>query len=177
MKAVKISESVLQELADAAQKIKENLSSDQIRGARLSMAYAVSGALTPQEVAVFSGNQVTTSPDNPISRMVLTAMRFDSTIRCVAVIRYSEDILTICQSLLLEICSFDRMREPPGISTIDWGVAFCCEGSEGVPDVIYDRGCEGKEPLIRILGENPTRVSASLNRILTRIKYTNFVEE
>lgn len=170
-------DNVVRELKDASEKIKEYFSPSWIRKEGLSLAYAPPGALTPREVATLSEDQVTTLPDNPITRMVLTAMRFDPSIRCVAVIHYSNEILTLCESMLLEIYSFDRAREPPGIPTIDWGVAFCCERCEGVPDIIFDLGCEGKVPLIRFFGENPTMVSARLIRIVTRIINTNFKEE
>jgi thiamine-phosphate diphosphorylase len=143
----------------------------------ISVAYALPGARTNSETAVITNGITVTSTDLPVCRMVLTACRFDSTIRCVAVIRYNERFISTAEGILLEICSFNRAQEPPGDPTHDWGVAFCCERSEGVPDIIYDTGCAGKEPLIRLLAESPTRVLASINRIVTRIIDTNFTEE
>lgn len=141
------------------------------------MAYARHGARTIDEVSVILEGSVISSADLPVCRMVLTATRFDPEIRCVAIVKYSPKIIEIADEMLMEISVFNRAQEPPGDSSHDWGVAFCCEKSDGVPDLIYDTGCIGKEPLIRFLGENPTRVLASINRILTRIITTNLTEE
>lgn len=91
-----------------------------------------------------------------VARIVLTAMNFNQEIRSAANIRFSETILLEMENLMFEICSFNREKEPPGVQTMDWGVAFCCR--DGVPDIIYDRGAIGKEPMIRVLGEDPVTV-------------------
>ncbi len=101
-----------------------------------------------------------------MARAVLTVMNFDPTMRSMANIRYSETILNIVDELLLEICEFNRSEEPPGIQTMDWGVAFCCR--EGVPEVIFDRGAVGKEAMIRILGDDPMAVARTIARISAR---------
>lgn len=98
-----------------------------------------------------------------MARAVLTVMKYDPSIRSVANIRYSETILDIMHEILLEICEFNRAKEPPGLQTMDWGVASCCE--DGVPDVIFDRGAQGKEAMIRIFGEDPVAVARVIARI------------
>ncbi len=104
-----------------------------------------------------------------VARIVITAMRFDPRIRSAANIRFSEAILPELDNLLFEVCSFDRENEPPGVQTMDWGVASCCR--EGVPDVIYDRGAVGKEPMIRVLGEDPVTVAQNILKLSNRITY------
>ncbi|HQN92356.1 MAG TPA: thiamine-phosphate synthase family protein, partial [Methanoculleus sp.] len=44
-----------------------------------------------------------------------------------------------------------------------------CRG--GVPDVIYDRGAVGKEPMIRLFGEDPVTVAQNILKLSNRIKY------
>jgi hydroxymethylpyrimidine/phosphomethylpyrimidine kinase len=73
----------------------------------------------------------------------------------------------VIESLLLECTSFDPASESPGISTMDWGVASCCK--EGIPDVCYDYGGEGKEALIRFFGEDPIDVTNNIIMISNRI--------
>ena len=143
----------------------------------ISLAYARAGARTLGDVGAVTEDHIICPADLPACRMVLTALRFDPKIRCALVLRYNEKFIAAGDAMLLEICSFNRAQEPPGDTTHDWGTAFCCENSDGVPDIIYDTGCAGKEPLIRMFGENPTQVLASINRILTRIIDTNFNEE
>ncbi len=143
----------------------------------ISLAYALPGARTCEDVAYSIDGQMFLSEDAPAVRMVLTAIRFDPTIRCIGIMKYSPAAISICNSMVLEICTFNRTLEPPGTTGIDWGVAFCCEQSDGVPDIIYDTGSGEKEALIRILGENPGQVTARFNRIITRIMNTNLTEE
>ena len=87
--------------------------------------------------------------------------------RSAANIRYSQENVSLLDDMLLEVCSFDRTKEPPGIRTMDWGVASCCRS--GVPDVIYDRGGMGKEPMIRILGEDPEVIVNNIIKLSARI--------
>ena len=170
-------DAIIRELEEISEKVRESDLFNHIPDDELQISYALPAAREKGDIAVLSQTRITTGSDLPITRMTLTAMRFDPSIRCVAVIRYSEEFLAACRDIMLEICSFDRKREPRGIATFDWGVAFCCEHHEGIPDIIYDQGCAEKDPLIRMLGENPTRVIASLNMIVTRIKNTNLKEE
>ncbi|HWQ63182.1 MAG TPA: thiamine-phosphate synthase family protein [Methanospirillum sp.] len=165
------------ELESVIESLNQITHSEIVPSGGIVMAYAGQGARTIDDVSAIVHGSIISSEDLPVCRMVLTATRFDPTIRCVAIVRYSPKIIEIADRMLLEISGFNRAQEPPGDSSHDWGVAFCCEKSDGVPDLIYDTGCAGKEPLIRLLGENPTRVLASINRILTRIITTNFTEE
>ncbi len=146
-----------------------------------NIAYAISKARDLRDVATIQGRIrrngdriATTGPptfgeSEESARIVLTAMKFDPEIRSAAVIVYSQKTVEILKDLLYEVCSFDRTREPPGISTMDWGVASCC--SEGVPDAIYDRGAPGKEALIRIFAENPVELVNIIAKISSRVSH------
>jgi thiamine-phosphate diphosphorylase len=50
---------------------------------------------------------------------------------------------------------------------MDWGVASCCK--QGIPDVCFDTGGEGKEAIIRLFGEEPNDVSNNIIMISNRI--------
>lgn len=171
-------EHIIRELRHASETVTTHLHDGDIECIKgLTLVFAQAGARDENQVAWYTNGQMfTVIPSSPVT-MLLTAMRFDPAIRSVGVLTYSPVFLTICEDMLLDICSFNRSLEPPENSTIDWGVAFCCEHHDGVPDVIYDTGSPGKVPLIRIFGENPTLVTASINRILTRIMNTNLSEE
>ncbi len=65
--------------------------------------------------------------------------------------------------LHLKVAGFDRGQEPPEVKTreggtLAWGVASVLEPGEPPPDLIYDRGDWGKEPMIRVLGTDPMNV-------------------
>jgi predicted fused transcriptional regulator/phosphomethylpyrimidine kinase len=174
-------ERVIQQLTYAVEMLKEGMDVGLIPEVGMNIVYAIPDARTPEDVAgvlgriVRLGNRVhpvgeiAFGASDHVARIVLTAMRFDPAIRSAANIRFSEAILDELENLMFEICSFDRTSEPPGVQTMDWGVASCCK--EGIPDVIYDRGAVGKEPMIRILGEEPTMVAQNILKLSNRIKY------
>lgn len=144
-----------------------------------NIVYARKSAKTPLDVAAVEGRIVslrgavhpvgecTFGGSDHVARIVLTAMRFDPEIRSAANIRFSDDLAALLDMLSYNICWFDREKEPPGIQTMDWGVASCCR--EEVPDMILDRGAIGKEPMIRILGPDPLSVANTIIMLSSRI--------
>ena len=72
--------------------------------------------------------------------------------------RYSEETLADLVSFGLEIGSFDRAEEPESVSSMEWGTSQAILGYGHVPDVIFDRGGVGKEPMVRVLGRDPEEV-------------------
>jgi predicted fused transcriptional regulator/phosphomethylpyrimidine kinase len=80
-------------------------------------------------------------------------------VRCAMNIRYSEENLEKCKKVDFTIGSFDRTKEPiKKISTMEWGTKETITRLNYIPDIIYDIGGIGKEPMIRILGRNPKEV-------------------
>ena len=144
-----------------------------------AIGYALRGARRGEDVAgipgglVADGDEVRASGEAAFgaaggaARIALTAMRTDPEIRSAVVIRFTPAILATVEGLLLETCEFDRAREPPGVSTMEWGVASCCR--DGVPDVVFDRGAPGREGLVRILGEDPVVVAQTIVALSGRL--------
>ena len=64
------------------------------------------------------------------------------------------------------MASFDRSKEPEGVSSMEWGTRQAIADIGSVPDVIHDEGAKGKEPMIRLLGRNPEDVSSKLRKIV-----------
>ncbi|MDN7023524.1 phosphomethylpyrimidine kinase [Methanoculleus sp. FWC-SCC1] len=147
----------------------------------MNIAYALPDPRSRDDVAAVQGRivklgdqvhpvgTVAFGASDHVARIVMTAMKFDPAIRSAANIRFSEALLPEFDTMMFEVCSFDRASEPPGVQTMDWGVASCCR--DGMPDVIYDRGAVGKEPMIRILGEDPGIVAHNILKLSTRITY------
>jgi hydroxymethylpyrimidine/phosphomethylpyrimidine kinase len=70
------------------------------------------------------------------------------------------------------VTGFDRSREPPEVKTregssLEWGTLEALRATKEKPDLIYDRGESGKEPMIRILGTDPNDV---LRKVLTLVE-------
>lgn len=116
-------------------------------------------------------------PDGPaavgvagaLGTSLLTAHRFDPAIRSAAMIPCLPSILEAAERVFLEVAEYDRRLAPPGISTMDWGTAFCCR--DGVPDLIYDRA---SEPFVVVLfGETPMDV---VNEIIMLFRRSTNIE-
>jgi thiamine-phosphate diphosphorylase len=145
----------------------------------LRLGFAINGARDKNGVAAVTGGIIrdqgkphVSGPcafgaDEGVARIVLTVMKFDPRMRCAATLRFSRRLLKVIEGLLLECASFDPASKPPGISTMDWGIASCCE--EGVPDVCYENGMSGKEPTIHFFGEDPTVVTNNIIMLSNRI--------
>ncbi len=175
-------EIILKQLNHAVSLLVEYMDPVLIPEVASNIVYALPGAKEPAEVAGVFGRIVNLKghvhpvgetgfgASDHIARVALTAMRFEPAVRSAANIRFSEATVELLKDLLFDVCEFDRTKEPAGVKTMDWGVAFCCR--EGVPDAIVDRGAIGKEPMIRILGEDPERVARNIIKLSGRIKNT-----
>lgn len=102
------------------------------------------------------------------ARVVLAAMQHDLSIRAAVNIRYTENILACLKLAGLSLASFDRTHEPAGRRTMEWGTDTAIKEAGFVPDVIFDKGGHGKEPMIRILGKNPLDVVKKIRSALDR---------
>jgi len=90
-----------------------------------------------------------------VARIVLAAMHHDAGLRAALNIRYSGDVLEVVRDMGLAVASFDRAHEPEGLSTMEWGTRTAIDSyrklHNRVPDVVYDLGAVGKEPMVRLL--------------------------
>ncbi len=89
-----------------------------------------------------------------VARLVLTAHRFDPSVEGGVNIRYRREYLERAEELGFDVAGFDRRDEPEGVSTMEWCVERIYDELGFVPDVIYDEGDVGKEPMIRVLGRS-----------------------
>ncbi len=137
-----------------------------------NLGYALPFAENEEEIAAFPGRIIgfgdsvhtLASPafgaSRHIARIILSAMRYDNTYRSAMNIRFGADIIKKCRQLKWHVASFDRREEPVSIKRIEgaslrWGVDMAVQNASKIPDVIYDRGDIGKEPIIRVLGRDP----------------------
>jgi hydroxymethylpyrimidine/phosphomethylpyrimidine kinase len=139
-----------------------------VRGARDSSGIgAVRGGIRPGPADENQDRMYGFSSDPVIARIILTAMKFDPLIRSAAVARCTPGILVQVENLFFDLCIFDAAQEPPGISTMDWGVASCCR--DGVPDVIANRPSAGKPAYLRFFGETPEEVATNIIMVSNRV--------
>lgn len=147
-----------------------------------NFGYALAGARTPEDVVAFPGRIVrlhdsiarVAAPcpgaSRHIARVILTAAAADPGVRAAMNIACSETIITQCRTAGLQIAEFSRTDEPPDVreiegSTLEWGTRQAIAAFGAVPDVIFDRGGIGKEPIIRVLGADPAEVAKKVIKI------------
>ncbi|RLI11639.1 bifunctional hydroxymethylpyrimidine kinase/phosphomethylpyrimidine kinase [Candidatus Bathyarchaeota archaeon] len=95
-----------------------------------------------------------------MARLVLAAMKHDPDVRAAMNLRYDPTLVGALEQMGLLVASFDRSREPPEVAavegaTLPWALEEAGRACGGrVPDVIYDLGGIGTDPMIRLLGKS-----------------------
>jgi hydroxymethylpyrimidine kinase/phosphomethylpyrimidine kinase len=146
---------------------------------RANLGYAMPGATMPEEVAAIPGRisqigdrllvcrEPAFGASRHIASVILAAIQHNPERRSAMNIRYSEQTVHICRNLGLRVACFSRIEEPEGIkekegSTLEWGTHKVIQDTGGVPDIVYDTGEVGKEPMIRVLGNDPEDVAGKV---------------
>ena len=146
----------------------------------MNFAYALPNAKTRNDVCAVDG-RIIKHQERPalcgtidfgvskhVASIVLAAMSFDTTMRSAMNIRYSQKTVELCKHIGFAFGTFDRKDEPPTTSsTMEWGTKYAITALGRVPDIIYDTGSMGKEPMIRVLGKNPEDVLFKIQKLVS----------
>ncbi len=176
---------VLDQLSAAARRLENAHAGDLVPEVQCNLGMGLSRASSAVDVAAFPGRLIRLRRDvrsvappefgasSHVARIILTAMRKDPEKRSVMNIRYDDSILGACRGLGLSVAAFDRHEEPLESktregSTLEWGTARVIEEQGFVPDIVYDLGDEGKEPMIRVIASDPERVTDIALAVLER---------
>ncbi|MGZ4920968.1 MAG: bifunctional hydroxymethylpyrimidine kinase/phosphomethylpyrimidine kinase [Halobacteriota archaeon] len=104
-----------------------------------------------------------------VGRVILAAMQAETNVKSAMNVRCSKEIIDACRDLNFVISSFDRAREPDTTSLAEWGTTNAIETSvragRGMPEVVYDSGGIGVEPMVRILGQSAREVADKVMQI------------
>lgn len=146
-----------------------------------NIGYCVDGATDTDDVVALTGRIVRVGEgaravgcarfgaSKHVARVVLAAHAHDGRVHSAINVKYSEAAVRACRAAGLSVASFDRSKEPKGASSMTWGVTNAIARYGGVPDVIFDRGGVGKEPMIRILGRDPRDVIKKLKAMSSKM--------
>lgn len=169
---------VWKELAEAIDELKAMLPVDYVPEVGMNFGYALPLASGVDDVCALTGRLTrvgdklssTGYPDfggsKHVASIILAAGKFDPAIRSAINLRYSSRTLRRCEDASLTLASFDRSKEPEGVSSMEWGTRQAIMDAGSVPDAIHDEGAKGKEPMIRLLGRNPSDVLSKLRKIV-----------
>jgi hydroxymethylpyrimidine/phosphomethylpyrimidine kinase len=177
----------VQELKKAVNRLKCAQCGNIIPEVQSNLVYSLPFAESLDDVAGFSGRIIRVGdnvetlhdPDfgatKHMPKVVLTAMRTDPNFRSAMNIAFSEEIVQICKEAGWIVSSFNREDEPEDIKlreglSLEWGTQEAINKIGRVPDVIFDRGEIGKEPIVRLLGTDPGEVVGKALYISTKLK-------
>ena len=166
------------DLKNSTEKIIKLLPSEFIPEVGINFAYAIKEADKLKEICAIDGRIVKSNNQakvcgnfdfgvsKHVAAIVLASMSFNKDYRSAINLRYSKLILDSCIKCRLKIGKFNRDDEPKKATTMEWGTKNAIENLGSIPDVIYDLGNKGKEPMIRILGKNPIEIINKLEKII-----------
>lgn len=177
---------VLTELERAVEQLRKGKIARLIPEVQSNFGYALPCAENYEDIAAFPGRIVkfhdsiahVSGPrfggSRHIARIILTVMRHDISFRAAMNICFSEEIIEACEAAGLTTRSFDRNLEPIQIkehegSSLEWGTEEVVK-EYGIPDIIFDRGDIGKEPMVRVIGKNPEDIARKVLRIIRKLK-------
>ena len=106
------------------------------------------------------------------ARLILSAKKFDNSINYVINLKYNPNwIDLIRQNTDLELQEIIREDQPEKIkkqefSTMQWLIKESVASKCKIPDIIWDKGAMGKEPIIRLFSKNSKDMIEKLRKII-----------
>ncbi|TFF91665.1 MAG: hypothetical protein EU543_06315 [Promethearchaeota archaeon] len=109
------------------------------------------------------------------ARLILTAKEFDKSINVVMNLKFDPELIkAINENTNLELREIRREEQPEKIknrehSTMQWLIKNTVDELGRVPDIIWDTGAKGKEPMMRIFSKSAEDMIIKLEKILKLI--------
>ena len=139
---------------------------------RMNISGALPNATEKKDVAAFEGRitilegypqasgDIKFGVSDHTARLILEVKKFDPSINFVMNLKYDENWISLLQEQTnLQMKEIKREHQPTEIkmkeySTMQWIIQETINQTGSVPDLIWDRGAIGKEPIIRLFGKN-----------------------
>jgi hydroxymethylpyrimidine/phosphomethylpyrimidine kinase len=155
---------------------------------RTNIAGALRNAKTKSNVAGIDG-RITIVNDMPkaagdikfgvaehTARLILETKKFDKSINYVINLKYSPELIkNLHEKTDLDLREIRRENEPEKskikeFSTMQWLIKESIDKNGKIPDIIWDNGSIGKEPMLRLFGKNSTDLIEKIKKIINNIK-------
>lgn len=155
-------------------KVGSNLAMAISRAKKQADVAAVRGRIIKVGEAIIPVGCVAFGASRHMARVILAALQYDADRKGAMNVRCFDEVIGACRDLNLVTESLDIVDEPEGVRAIGWAAAHTIERSmangAGVPDVIYDRGGVGKEPMACILGHSAQQVAETVVKISSMLR-------
>jgi hydroxymethylpyrimidine/phosphomethylpyrimidine kinase len=110
------------------------------------------------------------------ARLILTAKKFDSSINFVINLKFIPELIaSIKKNTKLDLQEIIREKQPENVkkkeySTMQWLIRESVKKKGNMPDIIWDKGEIGKEPMMRLFGKNSDEIIRKLEQIIKLLK-------
>lgn len=150
---------------------------------RMNISGSLPNAVSKEEIAGIEGRitivdgypkasgEIKFGISNHTARLILEAKIFDNSINFVLNMKYKSDwIKSLQEKTDLEFQEIIREQQPKEImveeeSTMQWLIKKSIKEIGRIPDIIWDKGSIGKEPMIRLFGKNAEDIINKLQKI------------
>jgi hydroxymethylpyrimidine kinase / phosphomethylpyrimidine kinase / thiamine-phosphate diphosphorylase len=163
---------VLKSLHDASVKLQYLNMVALIPEVQMNVGYAIREALGMEDVAAFPGRIGHSrgkicfkgGPEfgvsSNVAKLILTYMKHYPHMRACANLRYDHGLVERAKKFGMAVTRADRRKEPERAESVagrslDLLVEKALKGAGSPPDIIYDTGAIGKEPIIRLFARDP----------------------
>lgn len=162
--------------------------SELIPEVRTNISIAISNPKSREDIAAVEG-RITVIGGFPMAcggfkfgvsdhtaRILLTTKEHDPSLNIVMNLKYSPELVEKLQNHpKFEVKELIREIQPKGIketerSTMQWLIKECIKEVGHIPDIIFDTGAKGKEPMIRLFAANSDKMITKLGLILDLIR-------
>ena len=154
---------------------------------RMNISGSLPNAVSKKEIAGIEGRitivagypkksgEIKFGVSDHTARLILGAKKFDNSINFVLNMKYKSDwIKSIQEKTNLKLQEIIREHQPKEImvkeeSTMQWLIKKSIKETGRIPDIIWDKGAMGKEPMIRLFGKNADDIVNKLQKIYDSI--------
>jgi hydroxymethylpyrimidine/phosphomethylpyrimidine kinase len=166
---------VLKSLHDASVKLEYLNMVALIPDAQMNVGYAIPEASGMEDVAAFPGRigerhgkvYFKGGPEfgvsSHVARLILTYMKYYPHMRACANLRYDQGLVERAKKFGMAVMLADRRKEPERAKSakgpsLDFLAEKALKGAGSPPDIIYDTGDIGKEPILRLFARDPAEL-------------------
>lgn len=113
------------------------------------------------------------------ARLILTTKKFDNSLNVVINMKYVPDLIQKLENdSFFKIAEIDRSKQPENIGlkeelTMQWIIKKVFEQHGTIPDIIWDKGATGKEPIMRVFAKNADEMIMKIEKMLNYLEKSN----
>lgn len=173
---------VLQTMKEAGEILYRLNMVELIPAVQMNIGYAVKDARGIEDIAAFPGRisinngkilikgEPAFSASSHVARLILTCMKYYPHIRSCVSVRYDRAIIEKANESAMKVLFFDRKNEPEKLKeaegkSLDYLTEEVLKRADQPPDIIYDLGDVGKEPIIRLFAKDPLELIKKMEMI------------